>query len=136
MIRLVLMTTSSNDKIIEDVHLKSLLSKHGAYSLRRMGRTLVAPMAKGHLAIKLCVKEGDEARLLYEAKMQRHLQGFGLSSCIPQPQGGLIRIEGLPSWVEDELGLVHAHGICYFANPDYFRYLSDPLLSDNEMRGA
>lgn len=123
-----------NDKIIEDVHLKSLLSKHGAYSLKRMGRTLVAPMAKGYLAIKLCVKEGDEARLLYEARMQRHLQGFGLSSCIPQPQGGLFRIEGLPSWIEAELGLVHARGICYIANSDYFRYLSDPLLFEDEMR--
>lgn len=123
-----------SDKIIENVHLKSLLSKHGAYSLIRMGRTLVAPMAKGHLAIKLCIKEGDEARLLYEARMQRHLQGFGLSSCIPQPQGGLFRIEGLPSWMEAELGLVHAHGICYIANPDYFRYLSDPLLSEDDMR--
>jgi hypothetical protein len=25
-------------------------------------------------------------------------------------------------------------GICYIANPDYFRYLSDPLLSEDEMR--
>jgi hypothetical protein len=103
-------------------------------------------MAKGYLAVKLCVKEGDEARLLHEAKMQRHLKDLGLCSCIPQPRGGLFRIQGLPSWIEAKIGLnpqhklaigyTWAHGICYIADAHYFRYLSDPLLSEDEMRGG
>jgi hypothetical protein len=113
-----------------------------------MGRTIVASAAEGFLAIKLCIKEDDESRLLHEAKMQRHLRDLGLCSSIPQPQGGFLRIEDLPSWIFDELGpgLEHEHkhkpgctyvcGICYTASPNYFRYLSDPLLSENEMRAG
>ncbi len=131
---------------MKTVTLESLLSEYGAGSPMRMGRTLVAPVAKGpmakdpaakgHLAIKLCVKEGDVARLLHEAKMQEHLQGLRLSSRIPLPLGGLFRIEGLPAWIKDELGLPHtyAYAICYIASPDYFQYLGDPGLSEEEMR--
>jgi len=133
------LSSGLDDEIIEAVHLEDLLSRHGARQLRRMGRTLVATAGGGHLAIKLCVKEGDESRLLYEAKMQRHLRNLGLCSSIPEPQGGLFCIDGL-SWMEDELGLgperSRVNGICYTAGPNYFRYLSDPLLSDNEMMGG
>ncbi len=131
---------------MKTVTLESLLSEYGAGSPVRMGRTLVAPVAKGptakgpaakgHLAIKLCVKDGDVARLLHEAKMQEHLQGLRLSSRIPLPLGGLFRIKGLPTWIKDELGLPHtyANAICYIANPDYFQYLGDPGLPEEEMR--
>lgn len=102
----------------------------------RMGRTLVAPLAKGRLAIKLCVRDDDAIRLLHEARMQKHLQGLGLSSHLPQPLGGLFRIEGLPLWIEAELGVSHARGICYIAGPDYFQYLSDPALPEKEMRSG
>lgn len=124
------------DESIKTIELESLLSKHGACNLMRMGRTLVAPLEESCLAIKLCMREGDVIRLLHEARMQKHLQGLSLSSRIPQPLGGLFRIEGLPSWIEAELGVSHAHGLCYIADPDYFRYLSDPNLLEREMRSG
>jgi hypothetical protein len=125
---------SPNDESIKTIELESLLSSHGACSLTRMGRTLVALSEKGRLAIKLCMREGDEIRLLHEARMQKHLQGLGLSSRLPQPLGGLFRIEGLPSWIEAELGIPHACAICYIAGSDYFQYINDPALSEEEMK--
>ncbi|HSD56723.1 MAG TPA: HEAT repeat domain-containing protein, partial [Methanotrichaceae archaeon] len=125
-----------NDESIKTIELVSLLSKYGACSLMRMGRTLVAPLAKGRLAIKLCVRDGDEIRLLHEAWMQKHLQGLCLSSRLPRPLGGLFRIDGLPPWIEAELGVSHARGICYIAGPDYFQYLSDPALPEDEVRSG
>lgn len=131
---------------VKTITLESLLSEYDAGSLILMGRTLVSPaasgpgekgpVAKGCLAVKLCVKEGDVARLLHEAKMQEHLQGLRLSSSIPRPLGGLFRIEDLPTWIKGELGLTntYAHAICYIASPDYFQYLADPGLSEEEMR--
>lgn len=118
------------------VALESLLSLYDAGNPIRMGRTLVAPAVKGYLAIKICVEDGDVARLLHEARMQEHLQGLRLSSRIPQPLGGLFKIKGLPRRIEEELGLSseHAYAICYIAGDDYFQYLSDPGLSEEEMR--
>lgn len=116
--------------------LESLLSKHDAGSPMLMGRTLVAPMPEGYLAIKLCVKDGDEDRLSHEARMQEHLQGLGLSSFIPRSLGELFRIDDLPAWGKEELGLSHAHAsaICYIASADYFQYLGDPGLSEEDLR--
>lgn len=118
------------------VTLESLLSKYDAGNPIQMGRTLVAPMEKGYLAVKLCVKDGDVVRLLHEAIMQEHLQGLRLSSRIPRPLGGLFKIEGLPRRIEEELGLsdAYAYAICYIAGSDYFQYLGDPALSEEEMR--
>jgi hypothetical protein len=121
---------------IETIELEGLLSEHGACGLIRMGRTLVAPLERGRLAIKFCMKDGDEIRLLHEAMMQKRLQELGLSSRLPKPLGGLFRIEGLPSWIEAELGVSRARAICYIAGPDYFEYLSDPALPEEEMRSG
>jgi hypothetical protein len=127
---------SLNGESIKTVKLESLLSEHGACGVIRMGRTLVASLARGRLAIKLCMRERDEIRLLHEAMMQEHLQGLGLSSRLPQPLGGLFRIEGLPSWIEAEIGVSHARAICYIAGPDYFQYLSDPALPEEKMKSG
>jgi hypothetical protein len=121
---------------IETIELEGLLSEHGACGLIRMGRTLVAPLERGRLAIKFCMKDGDEIRLRHEATMQEHLLGLDLSSRIPRPLGGLFRIEGLPSWIEAEIGVSHARAICYIAGPDYFQYLSDPALPEEMMKSG
>ncbi len=136
----------NSDEIIENdimekgisgtICLKDFLSRNDIFSLRLMGRTLVAFATKANLAIKLCAKEGDEVRLLHEARMQRLLQGLSLCSIIPLPMGGIISIDGLPSWLELELGHSRVHGICYAADPGYFRYLSDPRLSWEETRSG
>ncbi len=119
---------------IKTIELERLLSYHGACDLIRMGRTLVASSTKGRLAIKLCIRDGDVIRLLHEARMQKHLQELCLSSRLPRPLGGLFRVEGLPSWIEAELGVSRPLGICYVASPDYFQYLSDPCLKEWEMK--
>lgn len=118
--------------------LESLLSEHNAGSIMLMGRTLVAPVPEGCLAVKFCVKDGDESRLLHEARMQEHLQGLGLLSRVPRPLGGLFRIDGLPTWIKETLSLSHAHAsaICYIASIDYFQYLSDPSISEVNMRSG
>lgn len=123
---------------IKTTALESLLSKHDAGSPMLMGRTLVAPVPEGCLAVKLCVKDGDEGRLLHEARMQEHLHGLGLSSRIPRPLGGLFRIEDLPSWIDADLGLSHAcaSAICYIASADYFQYLGDPGMSEEDTRSG
>ncbi len=122
------------ETIVETIDLKSLLSSYGARGLRLMGRTLVAATVGGCLAIKLCAKEGDEAGLIHESRMQRHLQDFGLSSRIPQPQGGLFQIMGLPSWAKGKLGLASGRAICYIASPDYFCYLGDPNMVEDDLK--
>ncbi len=133
----LLQSLALHEPEIRTISLENLLVEYGvedAEDLGRMGRTLIAPTDNGCLAIKLCAKEGDEAKLLAEAKMQSILQGFRLSSKTPRPLGGLFRIQGLPSWVQMDLKLSKAHAICYIADRDYFRYLSDPTLSLEEMK--
>ena len=114
---------------IETIGLECLLSEHDAGGWRRIGRTLVFPIRRGCLAIKLCVGENDKGRLLAEAKMQAALQSFGLSSGIPVPLGGLFRIEGIQASVLEDLEISEAFGICYTAESEYFVYLNDPKLS-------
>ncbi len=118
---------------IETIDLQELLSRHTTSRLERRGRTIVIPLEKGCLAVKLSLKEGDEIPLLHEANMQSSFSDMGLSSRIPRPLGGLFRIEGLPSWIEADMGISKPHGICYTADLDYFRYLGDPLLTEEEM---
>jgi hypothetical protein len=101
--------------------------------LERRGRTIVIPLEEGCLAVKLSLKEGDEIQLLHEANMQSRFSDMELLSRIPRPLGGLFRIEGLPSWIEADMRVSKPHGICYTADHDYFRYLGDPTLTDEEM---
>lgn len=49
------------------VDLESFLAENGADHVERFGRTLIAPIDEGFLAIKLCVDYGDDERLLFEA---------------------------------------------------------------------
>lgn len=120
---------------IRTINLEDLLAKYGAGEPKRVGRTLVADFECGCLAIKLCTKEGDAPGLSAEAQMQSILQGFGLSSRLPRPLGGLFRIQGL-SINAQGLKLSDPLAICYIANSDYFRYLGDPSIPLDEMRRA
>jgi len=121
------------NKNIETIDLECLLSGSEAEGWLRMGRTLVSPIRRGCLAIKLCLGENDKGRLLAEARMQVALQSFGLSSGIPVPLGGLFRIEGIHASVLEDLEISEAYGICYKAESEYFVYLNDPKLPIREL---
>ncbi|OPX76157.1 MAG: HEAT repeat protein [Methanosaeta sp. PtaB.Bin018] len=125
----------SEDDIVS-YDLDELLSKHGAKFWRRMGRTLVASFGHGCVAIKLCRDAGDRKKLLAEARMQKFLKGFGISSHLPVPQGSLIKVDGLPPALRSAIGIseLEPHGICYTAKRDYFVYLGDPRLSTEGLR--
>ncbi|MGD0951195.1 MAG: HEAT repeat domain-containing protein [Methanotrichaceae archaeon] len=99
-----------------------------------MGRTLVAPFDGCYLAIKLCTRPGDEARLVKEARLQRHLSRMSLSSTLPRPLSGLFEVKGLPSSVLKELNLSSHMAICYLTDRNYFVYLNDPLLSKDDVQ--
>jgi hypothetical protein len=116
------------------IDLDSFLAENGADHVERIGRTLIAPIDEGFLAIKLCVHYGDDERLLFEAQMQKYLRGIALSSTLPCPLGGLFRIEGLPLRELEDLKLKDPLAICYVANRDYLTYLNDPLLSVNDLK--
>lgn len=118
---------------IETIDLECLLSEHEVEGWRRMGRTLVASTRRGCLAIKLCLEEGDRDKLEAEARMQTALQGFGLSSSIPIPLGGLVRIAGIPASVLKGFGILEPCGICYTADSEYFVYINDPHLSVKDL---
>ncbi len=134
------LTESANEAAREDgvvsCDLDELLSNYGAKFWRRMGRTLVASFGHGCVAIKLCRDTGDKKRLLFEARMQKFLRGYGISSHLPVPQDGLIKIKGFPPALRLALGIaeLEPHGICYTANREYFDYLGDPRLSTEELR--
>lgn len=134
------LTDRANDEAREDAiatyDLDELLSKYGAKFWRRMGRTLVASFGHGCVAIKLCRDTGDKKKLLAEARMQKILRGYGISSHLPVPQACLIKIHGLPPALRLLLGIseLEPYGICYTANRDYFVYLGDPQLSTEELR--
>lgn len=127
---------AASEDAIKSYDLDELLSKYGAKLWRRMGRTLVASFGNGCVAIKLCRETGDKKNLLVEARMQKFLRGYGISSHLPVPQGGLIKIYGLPPALRSALGIseLEPHGICYTAKRDYFVYLGDPQLSTEELR--
>lgn len=122
-----------NAKDVVTIDFQELLPKNMTSKLERRGRTIVIPLEEGCLAVKLSLREGDEIPLLHEANMQSSFSDMRLSSRIPRPLGGLFRIEGLPSWIEADMGISKPRGICYTADHNYFRYLGDPLLADEEM---
>jgi hypothetical protein len=122
-----------NDANVRSVDLNGLLKQHGAGQLHRMGRTLIAPAEKGFLALKLCVNHGDERRLFSEAQLQEYLGEMALSSTLPRPLGGILRIEGLPRCLRQDLLLKDPYAIGYTAGPGYFTYLNNPQLSLQEL---
>jgi len=120
------------------IDLDALLEGLGAGGLELRGRTLIAPLNQGYLAIKLSIKPGDEVRLAREAEMMIHLAGLGLSSMLPVPLGGLFMIEGIdwqhaPTYKSPKNGQICTYAICYTADQGYFTYLNDPFLSNEEV---
>jgi len=117
--------------------LESLLADSDG-KITRMGRTLVIPRRGRRQAIKLALREGDEAHLLKEAQFQEHLNlwqvEFELKSRIPRPaaqdENLLFHIQNLPSDIKAELGLKKDPlAMIYSAGQDYFTYLNDPAVS-------
>ncbi len=122
-----------NDANVRSVDLNDLLAQYGAGQLQRVGRTLVVPVEKGFLALKLCVNHGDEKRLFIETQLQEYLRGMALSSTLPRPLQGIFRIERLPLHLREDLLLEDPHAIGYIASPCYFTYLNNPQLSLQEL---
>lgn len=81
------------------IDLISFLSEYGADRLERIGRTLIARIDEGFLALKLCIDSGDRQRLLFEAAMMKYLRKLSLSSTLPYPLGGLYKIGGTHIWM-------------------------------------
>ncbi len=123
---------------IMTINLKDLISEHASGEVEKVGRTLVVPLGSACLAIKICMNDGDKVKLSAEARMQRMLATFELSSRLPHPLGGLFKLQGLPDCVQDlKLSeLSGSHAICYITDSDYFRYLGDPAISIEEMKLA
>lgn len=134
-LRLLSGTFDLHEPEITTINLKDLIPDRGFDEVEKVGRTLVVPLGSACLAIKLCMNEGDAALLSAEAKMQRMLATFELSSRLPRPLGGLFRLQGLPLYVQD-LKLSEAYAICYIADCNYFRYLGDPAISIEETKAA
>lgn len=116
------------------IDLKSFLAEYGADRLEIIGRTLIAPVDEGFLALKLCIDSEDKQKLLFEARMLKYLKEIILSSTLPCPLGGLFRIRGLPLHVLDDLKLKDPYAICYIANRSYLTYLNDPRLSMDDLK--
>ncbi|MFB3765739.1 MAG: HEAT repeat domain-containing protein [Methanotrichaceae archaeon] len=147
LIRLILRLSSEafdhpqHDSEIANINLKDLISEHIAgeferAGFKRMGRTLITPINNAYLAIKLCTNEEDAALLSTEVRMQRMLASLKLSSRLPRPLGGLLKLQGLSDGVQDlKLSdLSEPYAICYIADSDYFRYLGDPSVSTEKMK--
>ena len=119
--------------------------------IEQKGRTLVAFDEGKCLAIKLCLKKGDEAKLLKEAHIQDRLHEdrleIGLCSRLPRPlalgwkrsehKDYLFKLLDLPADKKAELNLsVDPCAICYVVDESYFTYLNDPLLdAEDVIRG-
>lgn len=119
---------------VRRVDLNSLLAEYGADQLQRMGRTLIAQIEDGFLALKLCVHCGDLRKLFFEAQLQEYLMRMALSSTLPLPLEGIFRIEGLPQYLLEDLKLKDPHAIGYIADPGYFTYLNNPRLTLQNLR--
>lgn len=135
MLRLSPGTSSLPMPEVSNIDLADIISEHGLGELKRIGRTLVAPFGSSCFAIKLCMNEADAANLAAEAQMQRMLATLELASKLPQPLGGLFRLQGLRLYIED-LKPWKSIGICYIVDSDYFRYLGDPEVSIDETKAA
>jgi len=124
-----------HEKSLNKLNINDLLDEHGAGQLKLMGRTLIAPINNGFLALKLCINHDDLKNLFLEAQLQEHLRGMSLSSTLPRPLGdGVFLIEDLPSFLSN--GLSPGDPCCaigYIAVPDYFTYINDPDLSFEDM---
>ncbi|HWQ19615.1 MAG TPA: HEAT repeat domain-containing protein, partial [Methanotrichaceae archaeon] len=123
------------------IDLDALLKEYGAGELERRGRTLISPIDRGYLAVKLSIRPGCEDRLAREAEMMKFLAGLGLSSRLPVPLGGLFRIEGFDGGqyapIYKSLQRCREAGtyaICYTADRSYFTYLNDPSLSIDDLK--
>ncbi|MDD4162087.1 MAG: HEAT repeat domain-containing protein [Methanothrix sp.] len=124
---------------VRRVDLNALLAEYGADQLcadqlQRMGRTLIAPIENGFLALKLCVHYGDLKKLFFEAQMQKYLMGMALSSALPLPLEGIFKIEGLSPHLLEDLTLKDHYAIGYIADPGYFTYLNNTRLTLQDLR--
>jgi len=54
---------------------------------------------------------------------------LNLSSMIPIPLGGIMRVKGLPPHLQKKMNSSEAYAILYLAGRDYFTYLNDPEIS-------
>jgi hypothetical protein len=128
-------------KIIE---FENILSEWGEINFKAKGRTLIADIGKGYLAIKLGARIGDYEKLLTESVIQNYLHRHGrdlnLLSRIPYPlriekcECFPFRLSGIPSDIMKELKLSSDPlAICYLADREYFRYLNDSSFSIDEV---
>lgn len=124
-----------HEKNLNKINIKYLLDEYGAGQLKVMGRTLIAPINNGFLALKLCINHDDLEKLFLEAQLQEHLRCMSLSSTLPRPLGGgVFRIEDLPLHLSNGLSPGNpCYAIGYTACPDYFTYINDPDISSEDM---
>lgn len=121
---------------VTNINLEDIISEHSLRELKRIGRTLMAPLGSSCFAIKLCMNEADAANLAAEAQMQRMLATFELSSKLPRPVGGLFKLHGINASSIEDLKPWKSYAICYIADSGYFKYLGDPSISAEEMKAA
>lgn len=125
---------------IIDINLNDIIRQHNAGHPQRMGRTLIAPINRGFLALKMCVNPGDESRLLHEICMQEYLkklsglQGLSVESTLPCPLKGIYRIREIPRHLREGICAAEPHAIGYIAGREYFAYVNEPQHSIQVMR--
>lgn len=125
---------------IIDINLNDIIRQYKAGQPHRMGRTLIAPINRGFLALKMCVNPGDESRLLHEICMQEYLkklpglQGLSVESTLPCPLKGIYRIREIPRHLREGIYAAEPHAIGYIAGREYFAYVNEPQHSIQVMR--
>ncbi|OPY51738.1 MAG: HEAT repeat protein [Methanosaeta sp. PtaU1.Bin112] len=117
----------------KEVDYGDLLAQYGAGKPERMGRTILAPVKNGFLALKLSLHPGEEIALSTESKLQGSLLNLPLQSLLPHPLQGTFRVKGLPEHLRMDQEPRDPIAIGYIAGDRYFTYLNDRQLSIEQL---